>query len=656
VGWVLAVDFGTSNTTAAFADDGAPAVVLEVDNSKYLPSVVMADEAGTLVTGKAAARQALAFPDRAERVPKRALVNGGPVVLGGREFAAAARAAAVLTKVYGEAVRFHGGTAPSKVILTHPARWGQPLLGRLREAAALAGITDPALLSEPEAAAWFYSPPLAGQVVAVFDLGGGTLDTAVLRAAGGGFEIAGPPGGDADLGGEDFDGLLLDWVGELARERDADAWEELSGDGRRAARDRARLRAEVTAAKEALSDHPFYSVVVDGFAEEFRVTRSELEKLIGPPVQRAVEEMARTIRAAGITGGQLAGLYLTGGSSRTPLIAQQLAAALDVLPQLRDDPKAVVALGALSAHHASDTRRPAAARTPPEATALPGRELLLLPHDDEVRSVAFSPDGARLATGSRDDLARVWDVGTGREIVRLPHGGGVWWVAFSPDGARLATVSDDHPTRVWDVGTCCEIVRLPPAGPVQSVAFSPDGTLATGRWDNLAQVWDVGTCCEIARLPHGDTVMSVAFSPDGTRLATGSSDGLARVWDAGTGRVIARLPHGGLVQSVAFSPDGARLATGSSDDLARVWDVGTGREIVRLPHGGVVFSVAFSPDGARLATGSRDDLARVWDAGTGREIARLPHGGVVFSVAFSPDGARLATGSHDNLARIWDPA
>jgi molecular chaperone DnaK (HSP70) len=381
VSWVLAVDFGTSNTTAAFADDGGAPQLLQVENSQYLPSVVVADGEGNLLTGKVADRQAVMYPERAERVPKRALVAGGQVVLEGRPFPAEALAGAVLSKVYAEAVRFHGGTAPGTVVLTHPARWGEPLRERLRAAAGLAGMRDPVLLAEPEAAAWYYAPPVAGQLVAVFDLGGGTLDTAVLKAAGGGFVTAGPPGGDAHLGGEDFDALLLEWVGEQARKRDAGLWAEL--DGPRAARDRAHLRRDVTAGKEALSELTTYEVPVPGFAEGIHVRRPDLEELIGEPAGRAVAEMARTIAAVGITPGQLAALYLTGGSSRIPLIAQRLGEALGVVPQLRGDPKAAVVLGALTAHTHEGTQPQAATRTaqpqaetrqPPTAVAIPSGE------------------------------------------------------------------------------------------------------------------------------------------------------------------------------------------------------------------------------------------------------------------------------------------
>jgi Hsp70 protein len=373
-GWILAIDFGTTNTTAAMAAaDGGGPVVLEIENSRYLPSVVYRDETGQLVTGRSAVRQAVAFPERAERVPKRAMVAGDQVLLGGEPVPVTDLVAAVLGRVYGEAVRFHGGQPPTRTVLTYPARWGTAQRDRLQAAAAVAGIGDTELVAEPVAAAWWYARPSAGRVVAVFDFGGGTLDTAVLRATATGYEIAGPPGGDASLGGEDFDELLLAKVSDLARERDPDVWaEQFEGAGARARRDQALLRADVTAAKETLSDHLTTDLAVVGYADPFRLTRTELEELIGPAVASGVDELRQTIAAAGLEPGQVDGIYLTGGSSRVPLISARVAQGLGVLPELRDDPKAVVALGSLAA---STAPPPAAQPTePPPAGQAPGAQ------------------------------------------------------------------------------------------------------------------------------------------------------------------------------------------------------------------------------------------------------------------------------------------
>ncbi len=290
-----------------------------------------------------------------------------------------------------------------------------------------------------------------------------------------------------------------------------------------------------------------------------------------------------------------------------------------------------------------------------------GKEMLTLSgHADAVLSVAWSPDGKRLATGSADKTARVWDADTGKEVLTLSgHTGYVFSVAWSPDGKRLATGSADETAKVWDADTGKEVLTLSGHGyVVKSVAWSPDGKcLATGSFDNTAKVWDVGTGKEVLTLAGlSDYADSVGWSPDGKCLATGSADNTAKVWDAKTGKEVLTLSgHGGGVLSVAWSPDGKRLATGSSDKTARVWDAETGKEVLTLSgHSTYVYSVAWSPDGKRLAT-SGDFTAKVWDAETGKVMLTLSdHTGLVYSVAWSPDGKRLATASERNTAKVWD--
>ena len=273
---------------------------------------------------------------------------------------------------------------------------------------------------------------------------------------------------------------------------------------------------------------------------------------------------------------------------------------------------------------------------------------------DRVHSIAFSPDGRKLATGTQEHLVELWDLSMKQAQV-LGHSGAVHSVAFSSDGQRLATGSADRTVKLWNLVTGEKLTLTGHEKAVQDVAFSPDGKrLASGSRDNTIKLWDAATGQELHTFKeHTGIISSVAFSPDGRKLASGDANAIVKLWDAATRQELLTLAqHTGWIRSVVFSPDGKLLATGSEDHTVKLWDVITGKELLTLRgHTGYVRSVAFSPDGKRLATGSDDRTVKLWNAVTGQELISLRgHSNAVYSVAFAPDGRTLATGSNTGAA------
>lgn len=341
--------------------------MLELDGLAAMPSAVLADTSGQLIVGTTALSRAMLSPDSVEMTPKRRI--GDPVLLlGGNAYSPVDAIAAIIGHVESVATAHMEGRRPERLVLTHPARWGTKRLDLMAEAARRCGLADPILVAEPVAASALLAEELAAvdDVLAVYDLGGGTLDLALVKRTDNGFVISGPPGGDENLGGEHLDDRIMR---ELTERLDPSVRQHLdSADSPEWHRARLQFRADTRIAKEALSS----STVFQWFAGppvgvDIHLTSPELEELVRPSIESTVSLLLDTVSRAGLTPATLRTVVMVGGGSRMPIVTRLLAEGLGRLPTTWGDPKAAVCVGALVV--ADQLVQPAPAPLPAPAPA-----------------------------------------------------------------------------------------------------------------------------------------------------------------------------------------------------------------------------------------------------------------------------------------------
>jgi molecular chaperone DnaK len=489
VGYSVGVDLGTTFTSAAVSGpDGTRVVSLSPEVT--VPSVAYRAPDGTLLTGSAALAAAT-DPTLVARGFKRRLGDPTPLVLGGSPYTPAQLMAAQLRDVLALVTETEGGP-PDEIMLTCPAIWGPYRRDHFAQVPRLAGVASFNLITEPEAAATHYSVERRlgdGEVVAVYDLGGGTFDTTILRMRSGGMEILGTPDGIEHMGGIDFDETLVAHVNE----RLDGAISELDPNDPVEAAALATIRTMCVRAKEELSIEPDVKLAVPlPFGpREVTITRLEFNEMIRPAVGLTTEALHRTISSAGLRADELSAVLLAGGSSRIPLVSQLVSEEFGKPVRATLHPKFTVALGAAAIatrYLPTPAPDPAPAPTPPAAK----RKVLVPAAAAAVVVLAAAITTFALTSGSGDDTA------PGANMVA-----GTSTTSTSPADTSTSSTGSADALRIYDDG-----VASPWVGLVSSeenwggTEFGPQGATqtpitATLSPDGLRTTWNGGTPAQV---------------------------------------------------------------------------------------------------------------------------------------------------------------
>jgi actin-like ATPase involved in cell morphogenesis len=595
LGYCLGIDLGTTYTAAAIIRDGRPEMATLGSRTAAVPTMVYA-AGDVVVVGEAARRRLQSEPASVAREFKRRLGDTVPIFVGETPRSAESLLAVVLRWTI-DKVTEQEGTPPDQIVVTHPANWGPFRRELFGQAISLAGATSTSTLTEPEAAAIYYASTervASGELVAVYDLGGGTFDAALLRKTDTSFEVVGAPEGIEHLGGIDVDDAVFEHV---KRSLDG-AVERLDPTDPAAVRALHHLRAECAEAKEALSFDPTTTipVMLPGTQTQIVLRRADLERMIRPLLEVTVSFLQRVFHSAGVEPSEVRSVLLVGGSSRIPLVAEMVGAEIGRPVAVDAHPKHAIALGAaIAADHRNGT----------PATAIEPRAAMLDLAPEGPTSSSPEPAAADLelqraiegpgAAPGRPSRRRRAAIAAGVGLVLLVAG---LAEALRPDDGT-------------DVGTTTDVPRI-------------DGVVDEGDlW--VAAVADPGAVVKVDR-DTATVVGSIAI--DGIAEEAVVTDDA--VWvaaiDSADGVVVDRLDRRDATLDVRVPLD--------LDDAASI-------ELVRTGQG--VWALCISDSGLATVVGVDAD---------GDLTTRTELDGVQLFVEPVTDGERLFVPSIDGVVRI----
>jgi YVTN family beta-propeller protein len=709
VSYSLGVDLGTTFVAAAIARPYGAEMVALAHQSVVAPAMVCLLDDGTIVTGDAAKRRADSRPDRIGTQFKRRLGDPTPVLLGTESFAVTELLAALLRDVLTQVVS-REGAPPEHVVLTHPANWGPFRRKLFDEVPTRAGLSGTETITEPEAAAAHYAATRRlhdGQVVAVYDLGGGTFDATILRGGSNAVEILGRPEGIERLGGVDFDESILDFVNYSS----GGALDGLDMTDLQTAHAIARLRQDCVLAKESLSSdtEAVIPVFLPSGHFEVKLTRGEFEGMIRGPIESTTQALVRTLHSAGLHPSDLTSVLLVGGSSRIPLVARTVAEELGCPTVVDTHPKYAVALGAatlaaasagtaVNGHPVRESQSSgrhadlgaSAPLTTPSVAPLPVAE----PATAGAGSgLAAAAGGSTLGmTGHNGGRGGAEGTGTGTapgfpEANGYPEPAYQAPPAWQPDGGGtpplappLGPPSGSGGKRKWVIGVAAALVVL---AALVFVVLRPSGTSGTpGTPDAAAPSVTVptpgpppappppppaassATPTVAGVIPVAAGPQSGAITPDG-KLAyiTSVNTHSISVLDMATNAVVGSIPiSAGPPQYVAFTPDGKTAYVSVYDELHNtgnailVLDTASRTVTASIPAEKFPYAIAVSPDGRQLYVPNHDvNLVSVVNTATNTVVQKIAVKPNPHCVAYSINGRRAYIANHaSNIVTVLD--
>ena len=281
---------------------------------------------------------------------------------------------------------------------------------------------------------------------------------------------------------------------------------------------------------------------------------------------------------------------------------------------------------------------------------------------ERIWSVALSPDGSQVLSGSRDDTARLWDADDGALKQFFEYDDSVGSVIFNSDGSRAVTAAGDLGGGIiedWKTETGEIINSLEYDRALNSLAYAPDDSMVAageGYRDQALMIWKSDTGEIIREIEEDEDFNAVVFCSDSERVFAGLDSGI-KVWEIESGELVNDFNgYEGEVRSLDLSADDSIAVSSALAEGVKVWNVDTGEVITTfLEHESIVESVSISSDGSKVVSGSRDETVKVWDANTGEVLSNFTqHDAGVWAADISSDGSRIVSGSDKGVVKVWE--